>query len=108
MVARMTVLGGCSRAKVGCSVPGNLGRWRRKALSSASSSSRGQPQQEQCGTEIPSTALRYSAATGGNLLGELTLEELSAGRDPKLAEPFAPGALASASGSSERRDFPSK
>jgi len=58
--------------------------------------------------EIPSAALRYSAATGGNMLGELTLGELSAERDPKLAEPFALGAFISASGLSERRDFPSK
>ena len=47
----------------------------------------------------PSTALRYSAAA---TLGEL------AEWDPGVAEPFAPGALISASGSSERRDFPSK
>ena len=50
----------------------------------------------------PSTALRYSAATGDATLGEL------AEWDPEFAEPFAPGALISASGSSERRDFPSK
>ena len=47
----------------------------------------------------PSTALRYSAAA---TLGEL------AEWDPGVAEPFAPGALISASGLSERRDFPSK
>jgi hypothetical protein len=40
------------------------------------------------------------------MLGELTLEEDSAER-PGL-ELVAPGALTSASGSSERRDFPSK
>ena len=50
----------------------------------------------------PSTALRYSAATGDATLGEL------AEWDPEVAEPFAPGALISASGLSERRDFPSK
>ena len=50
----------------------------------------------------PSTALRYSAAAGDATLGEL------AEWDPKFAEPFAPGALISASGLSERRDFPSK
>ena len=50
----------------------------------------------------PSTALRYSAATGDATLGEL------AEWDPEVAEPFAPGDLISASGSSERRDFPSK
>ena len=50
----------------------------------------------------PSTALRYSAAAGDATLGEL------AEWDPEFAEPFAPGALISASGSSERRDFPSK
>jgi hypothetical protein len=50
----------------------------------------------------PSTALGYSAATGDATLGEL------AEWDPGVAEPFAPGALISASGSSERRDFPSK
>ena len=47
-------------------------------------------------------ALRYSAATGDNTLGEL------AEWDPKFAEPFPPGALTSSSGLSERRDFPSK
>ena len=52
--------------------------------------------------------LRYSAATGGNRLGELTPGELSAEWDPKLAEPFVLGAFISASGLSERRDFPSK
>ena len=50
----------------------------------------------------PSTALRYSAAAGDATLGEL------AEWDPEFAEPFAPGALISASGLSERRDFPSK
>jgi hypothetical protein len=49
---------------------------------------------------------RYSAATGGNMLGELTLEEDSA-EGASLAL-VAPGALTSASGLSERRDFPSK
>ena len=47
-------------------------------------------------------ALRYSAAAGDATLGEL------AEWDSKFAEPFAPGALISASGLSERRDFPSK
>ena len=50
----------------------------------------------------PSTALRYSAAAGDATLGEL------AEWDPKFAELFAPGALISASGFSERRDVPSK
>ena len=50
----------------------------------------------------PSTALRYSAATGDATLGEL------AEWDPEVDEPFAPGALISSSGLSERRDFPSK
>ena len=50
----------------------------------------------------PSTALRYSAATGDDTLGEL------AEWDPTFAEPFALGALISASGLSDRRDFPSK
>ena len=50
----------------------------------------------------PFTALRYSAATGDATLGEL------AEWDPKFAEPFALGDLISASGLSERRDFPSK
>jgi hypothetical protein len=49
-----------------------------------------------------STALRYSAAAGDTTLGEVTEW------DPTFAEPFAPGALISASGLSERRDFPSK
>ena len=49
-----------------------------------------------------STALRYSAATGDATLGEL------AECDPEVDEPFAPGALISSSGLSERRDFPSK
>jgi hypothetical protein len=53
-------------------------------------------------TQNPSTALRYSAAAGDATLGEL------AEWDPEFAEPFAPGALISASGLSERRDFPSK
>ena len=50
----------------------------------------------------PSIAHCYSAATGDATLGEL------AEWDPKFAEPFAPGAFISASGLSERRDFPSK
>jgi hypothetical protein len=52
--------------------------------------------------------LRYSAATGGNRLGEFTLGERSAEWDAKLAEPFVLGAFISAIGLSERRDFPSK
>jgi hypothetical protein len=58
--------------------------------------------------EIPSAALRYSAVTGGNRLGELTLGERSAEWDPELAEPFVAGVFISANGLSERRDFPSK
>ena len=50
--------------------------------------------------------LRYSAATRGKVLGELTLEEDSAERASLGL--VASGALTSASGSSERRDFPSK
>ena len=46
----------------------------------------------------PSTALRYSAATGDATLGEL------AEWVPGVAEPFAPAALISASGLSERRE----
>jgi hypothetical protein len=53
-------------------------------------------------TQNLSTALRYSAATGDVTLGEL------AEWDPEVDEPFAPGALISSSGLSERRDFPSK
>ena len=52
--------------------------------------------------DILSTALGYSAAMGDATLGEL------AEWDPEFVEPFAPGALISASGLSERRDFPSK
>jgi hypothetical protein len=44
--------------------------------------------------------LRYSAATGDATLGELAEWE--------VPEPFAAEAFMSASGSSERRDFPSK
>jgi hypothetical protein len=50
--------------------------------------------------DILSRALRYSAATGAATLGVEW--------DPEFAEPFAPGAFISASGLSERRDFPSK
>jgi hypothetical protein len=46
--------------------------------------------------------LRYSAATGEDTLGEL------AEWDPTFAALFALGALISASGLSDRRDFPSK
>jgi hypothetical protein len=56
--------------------------------------------------EISFSSLRYSAATGGNMLGEFTLEEDSAER--ASSELVAPGALTPTSGSSERRDFPSK
>ena len=49
-----------------------------------------------------STALGYSAAMGGATLCEL------AEWDAEFVALFAPGALISASGLSERRDFPSK
>src|SRR5262249_12376333 len=53
-----------------------------------------------------SESLSYSAATEGNMLGELTREEDSSERT--CLEFVSPVVLASSSGSSERRDFPSK
>jgi hypothetical protein len=52
----------------------------------------------------PSTAVPYSAAAGDTTLGEIAEWD----PDPTFAELFAPAALISSSGLSERRDFPSK